>query len=210
MPGGGKPGGIGGISRHSRSKITPGISIGVGPAAFVRSGAGQQVCDDYCSPNPSCGGGCNNNTETWWCTCGWWDDDPIGQGDPGNEQGASGMSVVCTENMPENNTGAHCTPGGVCNNYTCPPLCNPDNWQDCPAGNQWCVNVCGGANDIGCNCFGMMLDCDGNCAPSDWCGDGVCDDGSFQDCSQAELDDGTPLWCGSPNFSCHGDAGDCP
>ena len=40
---------------------------------------------------------------------------------------------------------------------------------------------------------GMVLDCDGNCAPIDWIGDGYCDDGQ---------------WC---NLQCYeNDGGDCP
>jgi len=52
---------------------------------------------------------------------------------------------------------------------------------------------------------GMVLDCDGNCAPMDWIGDGYCDDGAYGIYNEeGELID-VNLWCEEFNF----DEADC-
>jgi hypothetical protein len=56
---------------------------------------GQEACSEFCSPNPACGGYCDQTAGVWYCECGEWDFDPPGPGDPGNEQGASGQWPVC-------------------------------------------------------------------------------------------------------------------
>jgi len=77
-----------------------------------------------------------------------------------------------------------------CNNTTCDPISGGDiACEDGP----WCVG----------NFYGMMLDCDGNCVPSDFCGDGYCDDGTEWWCALPSD------WCGYSNFQCFGDGGDC-
>ena len=52
---------------------------------------------------------------------------------------------------------------------------------------------------------GMVLDCDGNCAPVSWIGDGFCDDGAWgiydEDGNVVPIN----LWCAELNF----DDGDC-
>ena len=53
--------------------------------------------------------------------------------------------------------------------------------------------------------FPMVLDCDGNCAPISWIGDGYCDDGAYgiydEDGEVVPIN----LWCEELNF----DEGDC-
>ncbi|MDP6770886.1 MAG: hypothetical protein QF704_09350, partial [Anaerolineales bacterium] len=78
---------------------------------------GEAVCSEFCSPNPACGGFCDHTLGfdpeegVWMCQCGEWDFDPPGQGDEGNEQGASGQWPVCDHtNYTSEDSGVSCTP----------------------------------------------------------------------------------------------------
>jgi hypothetical protein len=51
----------------------------------------------------------------------------------------------------------------------------------------------------------MMLDCDGNCAPESWIGDGYCDDGAYGIYDENSEVVPINLWCDELNF----DEGDC-
>ena len=53
--------------------------------------------------------------------------------------------------------------------------------------------------------FPMMLDCDGNCAPESWIGDGYCDDGAYGIYGPDGEIVPINLWCEEINF----DEGDC-
>jgi hypothetical protein len=53
--------------------------------------------------------------------------------------------------------------------------------------------------------FPMMLDCDGNCAPESWIGDGYCDDGAYGIYDENSEVVPINLWCEEINF----DEGDC-
>lgn len=56
-------------------------------------------------------------------------------------------------------------------------------------------------NEIPSSCsIGEILDCNGNCAPANWVGDGFCDDGSFSH-------NGTDIYLNCDQFDC--DGGDC-
>ena len=52
---------------------------------------------------------------------------------------------------------------------------------------------------------GMILDCDGNCAPLSWIGDGYCDDGAWGIYDEEGNVVPINLWCAELDF----DAGDC-
>ena len=51
----------------------------------------------------------------------------------------------------------------------------------------------------------MILDCDGNCAPANWVGDGWCDDGAYSVVNEEGEEIPVNLWCDELNF----DEGDC-
>ena len=51
----------------------------------------------------------------------------------------------------------------------------------------------------------MVLDCDGNCAPNSWVGDGWCDDGAYAIVNEEGEEIPVNLWCDEHNF----DGGDC-
>jgi len=51
----------------------------------------------------------------------------------------------------------------------------------------------------------MILDCDGNCAPASWVGDGWCDDGAYAIVNEEGEEIPVNLWCDELNF----DEGDC-
>jgi V8-like Glu-specific endopeptidase len=85
----------------------------------------------------------------------------------------------------------HCSSG--CENY--------GNRIDDPAFVQVRGIVCNGDEPPdGCP-IGEIEDCNGNCCPSDWVGDGYCDDGSYQH-------NGVTIFLNCDAFNC--DNGDCP
>ena len=63
--------------------------------------------------------------------------------------------------------------------------------------------ICGltAAQDRGGDCpTGEIPDCNGNCAPKEWVGDGICDDGAYEW-------NGNPIYFNCDDFGC--DGGDC-
>lgn len=111
---------------------------------------------------------------------------------------------------------AHATPG--CQDITCQacvcavdPFCCNTSWDGICAGEANgapCGPVANGGNG---SCFcggggggcppGEIEDCNGNCCPATWVGDGFCDDGSF-------TWNGIPIFLNCPQFN--NDGGDCP
>ncbi|MCH2142856.1 MAG: hypothetical protein MK077_07665 [Phycisphaerales bacterium] len=62
-------------------------------------------------------------------------------------------------------------------------------------------DVCAGGGGGGGDCpSGEIEDCNGNCCPADWVGDGYCDDGSYSY-------NGVPIYLNCDAFDC--DGGDC-
>lgn len=135
------------------------------------------------------------------------DADADGFGDPATVQ------YSCTPMPGRITTGGDCddanaaitTPGSACNDGD-PNTIGDVVTADCQ---------CQGFQQGGCP-PGEVLDCNGNCAPADWVGDGFCDDGSFEwegnfiDLSCAALtNDGGDCGAACTTEVCDGQDNDC-
>jgi hypothetical protein len=116
-------------------------------------------------------------------------------------------------NCPEfGNDGGDCD--GACASAATTPACVDQNgpaYAQVIASDAFCCNntwdlVCQSAYDLlsssctsGCP-EGQIADCNGNCAPANWVGDGLCDDGTFSF-------NGVPIFFNCPEFG--NDGGDC-
>ena len=98
--------------------------------------------------------------------------------DGGGDYGACCIGVECYELTEEhcgNEGGKWFGANSICDEVDC-----DGGGGDCPAGE--------------------MPDCNGNCAPKKWVGDGICDDGSYEW-------NGNPIYFNCEEFNC--DGGDC-
>jgi hypothetical protein len=90
------------------------------------------------------------------------------------------------------------TPGyGAC----CMNGCFQTDQASCTALGGTFTGVGSACADAPCGCpSGQIQDCNGNCAPANWVGDGFCDDGSYSY-------NGVPIYFNCEAFNC--DGGDC-
>ena len=150
-------------------------------------GDGTECYDGLCDGEPVTGACCFLNGECM-------DDfDPAKCDAMGGDysQGFDCNTVSC---VPA--TGACCWTDGTCSDDVYPEDCAYSGGTF--YGSTTCLNApC--APPSGCP-VGEVEDCNGNCAPANWIGDGICDDGAYDY-------NGVPIYFNCDQFDC--DGGDC-
>jgi hypothetical protein len=150
-------------------------------------------CPEDCNTPDECDAGYIADCADDDCCLESW----IGDGWPDCEDQAEGCDLTCYDN-----DGGDC---GDSSSYCGDGTCDSDE------SSSNCPDDCGGGSNCG---TGEIEDCNGNCAPEQWIGDGYCDDGTYShngtpiyfNCSEFNNDDGD---CGGGSNCGSGEVGDC-
>ncbi|MEC9390332.1 MAG: hypothetical protein VX944_09680, partial [Myxococcota bacterium] len=112
--------------------------------------------------------------------------------------GGSGSTGPCSDAGDVEDCNGDCYP----ESWVGDGVCEDDSWGpdfDCPAfdsdGGDCDPSADGGGDDSACTDAGDIEDCNGDCFPESWIGDGICEDGTTSwggdfDCAEFESDGG--------------------